>query len=221
MKQVTLIIPAKNEQDSLPTVLRELKKFNVKIIIVIDNTDIKTQKAISNFNCKIIKQKSKGYGAAIIEGIKYVQTKYLCIFNADGSFQPKDIKKMLVRINKNNDFVFASRYLKNGGSEDDTFITYIGNKIFTILGKIFFKINISDILFTFIIGNADKFRKLDLSSNDFRLCVEIPYKIKINKFTYTSIASFERKRIAGTKKVNEIKDGFLILFSMISLYIKK
>ena len=41
--------------------------------------------------------------------------------------------------NSNLDFVFASRYQNNSGSEDDTLITFVGNKIFTLLGKIFFK----------------------------------------------------------------------------------
>ena len=38
----------------------------------------------------------------------------------------------------NSDFVFASRYEKHSGSEDDTYLTWIGNKIFTLLGKIMF-----------------------------------------------------------------------------------
>ena len=40
--------------------------------------------------------------------------------------------------NENFDLVFGSRYEKNAGSDDDTLITYIGNKIFSFLGKIFF-----------------------------------------------------------------------------------
>ena len=40
------------------------------------------------------------------------------------------------------DFVFASRYEKDCGSEDDTFITLVGNYIFTLLGKIFFKLKL-------------------------------------------------------------------------------
>ena len=30
MEHLTLVIPAKNEKESLPTVLEELKKFNLK-----------------------------------------------------------------------------------------------------------------------------------------------------------------------------------------------
>ena len=221
MKDLTLVIPAKNEWLSLPKVLMELKKYNCKIIIILHKTDIRTIKSIKKYNYKIIKQKSNGYGNAIINGINSVKTKYLCIFNADGSFNPNDLFLMLKKIRSGSDFVFASRYLNKGGSDDDTFITYIGNQIFTLIGKILFKIKISDILFTYIAGNTMKFKKLNLLYNDFRLCVEIPVKIMRNNFKYTSIPSFERPRIAGVKNVNEIKDGFLILSALCKLYLRK
>ena len=57
---------------------------------------------------------------------------------------------------RNLDFIFASRYESNSGSEDDTTLTLIGNYIFTHIGKIFFRLNISDILYTFLIGRTNK-----------------------------------------------------------------
>ena len=221
MKNLTLIIPAKNEEISLPKVLEEIKKYKCKKIIILSKKDKKTINAISNFKCKIIKQKISGYGAALTEGIENVKTKYLCIFNADGSFDPKYLKKMINYANKNYDFIFASRYAHSGGSTDDTPLTYVGNKIFTFLGNLLFKLKISDILFTYILGNTNKFKKLNLSSKDFRLCVEIPIIIKRNRFSYKCIPSIERRRIGGKKKVNEFVDGFLILYAMIKYFIKK
>jgi glycosyltransferase involved in cell wall biosynthesis len=150
MKNLTLIIPAKNEEISLPKVLEEIKKYKCQKIIILSKKDKKTFDAISNFKCKIIKQKIDGYGAALIEGIENVKTKYLCIFNADGSFDPKYLNKMINYANKNYDFIFASRYAHSGGSTDDTPLTYIGNKIFTLIGKIFFQLKVDDILYTFI-----------------------------------------------------------------------
>jgi hypothetical protein len=219
MNDLTLVIPAKNEWLSLPKVLDELKKYNYKILIILHETDKKTIKSIKIYNHKIIQQKSYGYGNAIINGINSVRTKYFCIFNADGSFNPNDIPRMLKKIKLGFHFIFATRYLSKGGSDDDTIVTFIGNKLFTLIGKFFFKLQISDILFTYIIGETTKFKKLNLNYNDFRLCVEMPIKIKNNNFKYTSIPSFERPRIAGKKNVNAIKDGFLIMCALIKLYI--
>ena len=50
--------------------------------------------------------------------------------------------------------------------------------------------------------------------NDFSFCVELPIKAKKNNFNLDIFPSYERKRIAGKKKVNEFKDGFLILYAI-------
>lgn len=219
MKNLTLVIPAKNEEFSLPKVLNEIKYFKCKKIVVLGTSDLKTIKSINNFDCRIIKQKSSGYGNAIIEGIKKTKTKYVCIFNADGSFDPKYLNLMLKKVLQGYNFVFASRYLNRAGSDDDTFLTLIGNKIFTFIGRFFFNLKLSDILFTFILGETQKFKILKLKSKDFRLCVEIPVNVKKKNFLYTEIPSFERVRLGGKKKVNEFKDGLLILFAMIKLFL--
>jgi glycosyltransferase involved in cell wall biosynthesis len=221
MKNLTLVIPAKNEEYSLPKVLEEIKHINCKKFVILSKSDIKTIRSIKNYNCKIIKQKNNGYGNAIIEGINFVKTDYLCIFNADGSFDPKYLKIMSKKINLNNCFIFTSRYVHGGGSADDSLLTLFGNKIFTFLGKNFYRLAISDILFTYIMGETNKFKELKLQNSDFRICVEIPIKIKLSNFKYSSIPSFERKRLGGIKKVNEFKDGFLILSELIKNYFIK
>ena len=222
MDELTLIIPAKNEAESLPIVLDELKKYNYKINIVLHITDIDTIQVIEKYDVNIIYQKNLGFGDALIHGIKQCKTKYFCIFNADGSFNPSEINQMFKTLqSKKLDFIFASRYQTNSGSEDDTIITLVGNYIFTYIGKIFFKLTISDILYTFIIGKTEQANMLDLTQKNFSFCVELPIKAKKMKMQLGSINSYERKRIAGKKKVNAFIDGFLILKHMIKLFFTK
>ena len=122
---------------------------------------------------------------------------------------------------KKLDFIFASRYQASSGSEDDTIITLVGNYIFTYIGKIFFRLNISDILYTFIIGKTKQANILELKQKDFSFCVELPIKAKRMKMKLECINSYERRRIAGKKKVNAFKDGFLILKHMVRLFFIK
>ena len=217
--KLTLIIPAKNESESLPTVLKELDKFKIKRHIILEKEDIKTIKSISKYKCKIIYQKNRGYGDALIQGIKSVKTDYFCIYNADGSFDPRELKHMLKKIHKqDSDFVFGTRYEKNCGSDDDTFVTWVGNFIFTKIGQIFFNLNLTDILYTYVLGKTKKAQKLKLIYKDFKFCVELPIKAKKNKFTLSNSNSYERARIGGKKKVNALKDGILILSGMLKLF---
>ena len=221
MSDLTLIIPAKNEKESLPRVLDELKKFSFKKNIILESSDKLTIEAINTYDCEIIYQDSQGYGDALKKGIETVETEFFCIFNADGSFDPKELDMMINKLKSDKcDFVFASRYEKNCGSDDDTFITLIGNYIFTFLGKIFFKLEITDILYTFVMARATCAKELGLTAKDFTFCVELPIKAQRARYKICTSKSFERSRIAGQKKVNAFKDGLKILFAMIKLFFR-
>jgi glycosyltransferase involved in cell wall biosynthesis len=221
MKNLTLIIPAKNESESLPDVINELGTLTCQRKVILKEDDILTIDSIKDLNTEIIYQNEYGYGDALITGINNVNTEYFCIFNADGSFDPKEIPSFIKMLeNQKKDFVFGSRYEKNSGSDDDTIVTYIGNKIFTTLGRLFFNLPITDILYTFVLGKTKKAKELNLKQSDFSFCVELPIKAKKNNMQLGSVACYERKRIAGKKKVNAFKDGLIILTHMIKLFFK-
>ena len=219
MKNLTLIIPTKEEAESLPTFLNELKDYDCVKKIVLQKEDHQTIESIKSYqDLEILVQKNSGYGNALIEGINSVTTEFCCIINADGSMNPAYLHTMLEKCS-DQDLVFTSRYQKpGGGSDDDDLVTFVGNKIFSLIGNLFFSLKISDILFTYILGKTNSFKKLDLKNSDFRICVELPIKAKYLDMKYISLASHERSRIGGKKKVNAVKDGLLILFEMIKLF---
>ena len=223
MSNLTLLIPAKYEAECLPYFLKELQRYNYKKIVILDQNDSKTVEAAKIFeDVEILYQKNNGYGNALIEGINHTATEFFSIINADGSMDPIELEKMLNEIEKNNnDIVFGSRYMKNAGSEDDDLVTKIGNFAFSLIGKILFRLQISDILYTYVVAKTQLVKDLKLQSGDFKFCVELPIKAKKNNMIMETSKSYERSRIAGIKKVNVLKDGFLILKHMFILFFKK
>ncbi len=223
MENLTLVIPAKFEAATLPIVLKEINDLNIncKKIVVIPKYDEETKNALKGTDCEILIQKGEGFGNAIIEGLNHSSTKYSCIFNADGSFDPKYLNEMLVKNKDDYEFIFSTRYKKPGGSDDDTILTFFGNHFFTLLCKILFRLTISDVLYTYVMGKTNAFKDLALTFNDFTFCVELPIKAKFKSYSVFDFPSYERPRISGKKKVNELKDGFLILISILKLFIFK
>ena len=208
-KKISLIIPAKNEAESLNSVLEELEGNNLidEILIVVDRPEDNSIPIAKKFNCKIIIQNNKGFGSAIIEGFKHAKNDYGCIFNADYSFQPKYFQELINESNKSS-FIFGTRYKGEGGSADDDIVTFVGNRCFSFITKFILGINLTDILYTFVLCDVKKFNSINFKSFDFRLCIELPVLVHKNNFSYSEISMFERKRYAGKKKVNVIKDGF-------------
>ena len=89
--------------------LEELKTYKLKILIVLEESDVETINSISQYDCQIIFQKGKGYGDAILLGLNNVNTEFFCIFNADGSFNPKELNLMYKKLNDQNfDAIFGT-----------------------------------------------------------------------------------------------------------------
>ena len=59
-KKLSLIIPSKNEVESLGAVLEEIKnnKFIDEIIVIVDNKNDNSIPIIKNYNCKLIVQEN-------------------------------------------------------------------------------------------------------------------------------------------------------------------
>ena len=225
MKDLTLIMPAKNELPCMDYVLSGLEKINsdINVLIVVDNEDdntLQTSTSKYNLNIDFFVTNIPGFGNAIKIAINKVRTKYACVFNADGSFDPGSLNLMYSKINE-YDYIFCSRYQKGGYSDDDTYLTYIGNFFFTNLSKILFKSNISDILYFYFLAHTNELKKLTLTSTDYCVALEIPLKAVINKNKILCLPSHERSRFSGKKKVREFVDGFKLLKYLIRFYISQ
>ena len=63
MKNLTLIIPTKQEAESLPIFLKELEDYECKKLIVLQEEDKETIESIKNLpNLQILVQEKNGYG---------------------------------------------------------------------------------------------------------------------------------------------------------------
>ena len=172
MNKVTIIIPTLNEADSLKVLLEEINKLPFKelieeTIIVDANSTDDTQTVAKKYQCKLILEKDKGFGAAIIEGI-FNSKSFILGHGWRWLKKSNYILNLIKSIEKNNDdFVFATRYGKEAGSDDDTWLTYFGNRIFSNLGKLMFGLKINDILHTFFICKTSKFQNLKFKYSNF------------------------------------------------------
>ena len=217
LKDVSLVIATYNEEECIKYVLDELQQFDLGEIIIVDGNSTDNTKAIAEtYNVKFISQSKNGWGSAVKEGINLTTLPFVTYMDGDGSYNPKALIEMRNLMNS-NDAVFCSRYKDGAKSSDDTPIRALGNKIFTKLVQLLFGPNISDALFFYPMFKKTILKDVNLDSDDFTLCLELPVKVHKNRLDYIEILSIERKRYAGVTKVNAFFDGLQILLGIVNL----
>jgi len=98
VKEISLIIPAYNEEQTIKAVLDEVKKIKeiTEIIVVDDGSVDNTYKIAKASEVRVIRHPyNKGYGAALKTGIRNAIGEKIIILDADGQHKSEDIKKIL------------------------------------------------------------------------------------------------------------------------------
>lgn len=219
--KVSLIIPTKDESGVIGSVLKEVPKNIIDEIIVIDghSTDATEKEAKAQLRLgrdKFILQRKKGFGNALLQAFKIAKGDVVVIMNADGSHNPKDIQALLKKIGQGYEYAMASRYIKEGRSDDDTMIRFIGNKTLTFLTNLLHKTNVTDSLHFFTAITNKDLKKLHLISPGFELCIEILIRAHKAGLKFAEIPVVERPRFAGKSKVNALSAGWKILMVIIT-----
>jgi glycosyltransferase involved in cell wall biosynthesis len=195
--------------------LRELPTDVHEVIVVDGHSSDGTQDIVRDLGFRLETQEGRGYGMAVRTGIKLATGDVITCMDADGSYDPEALGRLMAGIRDGNDGVFCSRYLPDSGSDDDTPIRYLGNMIFTIMLRLLHGVRLSDSLFYYALIRREVLQSLPLTSEDFSMCIEIPILMHRMGYRYAEIPSRERKRLAGVSKVNALTDGTLILKSML------
>ena len=113
--QVTVVIPALNEAGAIGKVIEEVKAENYKNILVVDgySTD-QTAEIAANHGVRVIYQHGSGKAGAVKTAIENVQTPYIAFLDADYTYDPKDIWRLLLHSEQHSQ-VIGARDKKNIG----------------------------------------------------------------------------------------------------------
>src|SRR5262249_24795163 len=210
--KVSLIIPTLNEVGCIETVLKEVPQDVVDEVLVVDghSTD-GTQDLVRRLGYRVVEQPGHGYGDAIATGFRHVTGDIVVLADADGSYNLDDIRHLVQRVREGADLALGSRYLPESGSEDDTIIRYIGNKVFTYLLRKLYGVSISDALFFYAAIRREVIAAIVATSPGFEYIVEFLIKAERAGFKFAEIPSAEKARIAGKSKGNAFYDGLRML----------
>lgn len=169
MTDLTIIVPAYNEEASLPAFLNELQEFCVsnkyKLIIVDDGSSDNTKQILDDLNhsdwLTVIHHKiNRGYGSAIKTAIDQVDTEYLITIDADGQHDLDDVNNLFNYLKSTDaDMVIGKR-----ATHHDTNYRRVGKFLIRRIAKLLMPVPVTDL------NSGMKVYRADLAKNYIRLC---------------------------------------------------
>lgn len=119
MKTVDIIVPIYNEEESAPKIIQEIKNslahtnFKFKITIVDDGSTDNSYEKVKDLVDNVIRNTTnRGYGSAIKKGIRHTDSDLIAIIDADGTYPPDAIPKLLNKLDS-CDMVIGARIGKD------------------------------------------------------------------------------------------------------------
>lgn len=112
--EFTLIIPAYNEAEGLPDVLKKIDP-DIAVIVVDDGSTDDTAAVAEKNGVRVIRHSANiGYGRALKTGIKHADTPLVVITDADGTYPNDMIETLIEKFHQgNHDMVVGARTKAN------------------------------------------------------------------------------------------------------------
>jgi glycosyltransferase involved in cell wall biosynthesis len=209
MTSIDVIIPALNEEKSLPYVLRDIPHQLIRKIVVSDNgsTD-RTSSIASELGAHVVFQPQKGYGSACLKAIDYLKKDppdIVVFLDGDYSDHPQELISLVHPIIYNNiDLVIGSRTL---GQHDQGALlpqAVFGNWLACRLIDFFYHVSFTD-LGPFRAIRWSSLMELQMCDPDFGWTVEMQVKASKKKMKVCEVPVSYRKRIGVSKVTGTLR----------------
>lgn len=230
----SVIIPARDEEESLPSTLRDIhatfagEGIPHELVVVDDGSRDGTWTVLEKLKDEIpalapVKNPGPhGFGRAIIHGLDHSRGDAVVIMMADASDSSSDAVTYWNLLNAGWDCVFGSRFIKGGKVIDYPRIKLWVNRLANFFVRIGFNIKLNDTTNAF---KAYRRSVIDgcrpLIAPHFNLTVEIPLKAIVRGFTWTVIPISWRNRKHGVAKLKIKEMGSRYFFICAYVWLEK
>lgn len=194
MKELTVLMPCLNEAETIGKCIERAKRLISDNgidgeIIVSDNGSVDGSRDIArSLGARVVECHVRGYGAALQLGIENSEGRFVLIGDSDDSYHFDEAMSMIEKLRSGYDICMGTR-LKGRIMPDAMPLTnrYLGNPILTAIGRILFKIDLSDFHCGMRAFRRDKVVNLNLDSVGMEWATEMLIKAKLAGLNMTEV----------------------------------
>lgn len=235
LRLYSVIIPARDEEESLPETLGDIyRRFSEEgipheIVVVDDGSKDRTWEVLHELRSSRIPTLAPvqnpgphGFGRAIIYGLNNSQGDAVVIMMADASDSPDDAVTYWKLLNAGKECAFGSRFIKGGKVIDYPRVKLFVNRLANLFIKSLFVIPLNDTTNAFkayrrtVIDGCRPFL-----SPHFNLTVELPLKAIVRGYSWTVTPITWQNRKYGVAKLKIKEMGSRYFFICMYIWLEK
>lgn len=222
---VIVVIPALNEEASLPRVIERLRRAGLERIRVVDNgsRDL-TAEVARHFGAEVIVERRRGYGQACWTGCQSLpsDSQWILFCNADGSDDIERVSLLLGATTEGAELVLGQRVAGQGGRDHLTLPQRFGNRLAVSLIRLLWGARHGDLGPLRLISHQ-AFEELHMRDRGFGWTVEMQVRAVETGLPVVEIAVRNFARTAGVTKISgtiagSLHAGAVILSTIVRLW---
>lgn len=203
--EVTVIVPALNEEETIEDVLTHVKPYADELFVIDGNSRDRTRQIAEGLGVRVIMDSGKGKGSAIRKGLQIAANPIVLFIDADGSHEVSDIPKLVAPIRDGlADIVIGSRMA--GGSDElfsdiAEFVRLTGSMIINLAINYRWNVRLNDTQNGFRAIVRDIGLSLNTAENITTIEQEMVMKALAHGYRVINVPSHEYRRKGGDSKV--------------------
>jgi hypothetical protein len=186
--ELTILMPCLNEAETIEVCVRKARGYLERAgvhgeVLIADNGSTDGSQALAEAaGARVVAVPEKGYGAALMGGIKAARGRFVVMGDADDSYDFESLDPFLERLRQGDDLVMGNRFKGGIAPGAMPFLhRYLGNPVLSFLGRLFFSIKLGDFHCGLRGFNRQSMLDLGLTTSGMEFASEMVVKSALKK----------------------------------------
>lgn len=221
--RVAVLIPCFSEELTVSEVVRQFRARlpQANVYVFDNNSSDRTAERAGEAGATVVGERRQGKGYVVQSMFRQVEADVYLLVDGDGTYPSEIVCELIKPIMAGEaDMVVGTRW-QNQTQTTCKYLNRIGNRFFRSLLNTFFDIQLSDVLSGYRALSREFVKGVPLISSGFEIEVELTIKATQHGYRILEVPARVSRRPPGShSKVHIIRDGFVVLKTILTLFRK-
>lgn len=192
--ELTILMPCLNEAETLATCIRKAQSFladsgvSGEVVVADNGSTDGSQRIAKEEGARVVDVAQKGYGAALLGGIRAARGRFVVMGDADDSYDFSRLMPFVEELRRGSDLVMGNRFRGGIAPGAMPFLhRYLGNPVLSFLGRLFFGVKARDFHCGLRGFDRDRILALGLATPGMEFASEMVVKASLAKYRIAEV----------------------------------